>query len=231
MRKATPLRGIVASGWSVKPPQMGEHWGEDGRSALYVPLEFDAMVNPYSNDLLPVEALMMGTLRQVNWNTMGGGIEIPDDALKELDRLWTAHLIGQKALRLPRLPPKERSLQVVRRKERDSAFSKKVRALSKGLCAACPPRFDYGGLGILETAHIKAVEHDGPDDVDNALALCPNHHALFDEGLWTIGTKTSLIFAKALPRSFRDGFGSELNCSWALNPKHLKWHREEVFKR
>jgi hypothetical protein len=228
MRKATPLRGIVASGWSTGLPEMDAHWGK-GDSALYVPLEFDAMVEPYGDSLLPVEVLQMGATAQVNWDTQGGGIEIPDVALERLETLWTEHLASY-GLRLPRLAPKQRSLHWVRRRERDSAFSKQIRSLAKGCCAVCPPGFKYTGLGILETAHIRAVEHDGPDEIGNALALCPTHHALFDEGLWTIGAGGAVRFSQHLPEAFRKGFSAKVLRVSELTPKYLKWHRDEVFR-
>lgn len=228
MRKATPQRGIVASAWSTDVPVEGDHWG-NGDSAFYVPLEFDAMVEPYGDGLLPVDALQTGATAQVNWDTQGGGIEIPDDALTRLETLWEQCLAGQ-GLRLPRMPPKERSMQWVRRRERDSAFSRLVRERANGRCAVCPPGLKYKGLGILETAHIRAVEANGPDEFGNALALCPTHHAMFDEGLWTIGSGGAVRFSSQLPEVFRTGFVPEVVSPGGLAPKYLKWHRDEVFK-
>jgi hypothetical protein len=39
-------------------------------------------------------------------------------------------------------------------------------------------------LGLLDAAHIDPVENEGSsDEVDNGIALCPNHHRAFDRGL------------------------------------------------
>lgn len=41
-----------------------------------------------------------------------------------------------------------------------------------------------GGGHYAEAAHIRALgkPHAGPDVPENVLCLCPNHHALFDNG-------------------------------------------------
>lgn len=47
-------------------------------------------------------------------------------------------------------------------------------------------RFD-GALGRypvgIQAAHVRWHSQEGPDEIPNALALCPLHHALFDLGV------------------------------------------------
>jgi len=231
MRKGKRPRGLIASGWSTGPLVSREHWSGNGENALFVPLRFDSLVPPYSDqDLLPVELLQAALPNDVvNWDTPGGGIEIRDDALEVLEPLWAEHLLRTRNWPRPVRPAQERPLRLVRRKERDSAFSKQVRAMSGGRCAVCPPVMEYTDVGILETAHIRAVEVDGPDEVANALALCPNHHALFDEGFWTV-EQGMLVFSAALPPALRGTFAETLSCGWTLAPEHLEWHRRERFR-
>lgn len=85
---------------------------------------------------------------------------------------------------------------VVRPKARDSWFARRVRTKSLGQCAACIVDIDYEALRVLEAAHIQSVEADGPDNVNNALPLCPTHHRLFDEGLWSIGADDCIILSE-----------------------------------
>jgi hypothetical protein len=100
--------------------------------------------------------------------------------------LLSPWLAGETRARNSDAPLQHRTIVIVRRRLRDSAFGKRVRMASGGQCAACASRTDYDELGILEAAHIRPVEHEGPDELSNALALCPNHHALLDEGIWTL---------------------------------------------
>lgn len=202
------------------------------RRASSVPFRFDALVVPPDSkrDLLPVDELQAAIPNDVvNWDTPGGGIEIKDEALEVLERLWAEHLLRIGYWPRTERLSQERPLQLVRRKARDAGFSRLVRAMGGGRCAVCPPAMQYEAVGILETAHIRAVEADGPDELANALALCPNHHALFDEGFWTV-EQGRLVFSAALPEALRGTFAETLTCGWALAPEHLSWHRRERFR-
>jgi predicted restriction endonuclease len=55
-------------------------------------------------------------------------------------------------------------------------------------CQFCGKRYDTPAGPYAETAHIRALggKHAGPDVVENALCLCPTHHALFDLGAFVI---------------------------------------------
>ena len=229
MKKGKPPRGIIAAGRSIGPLHSQPHWGDPTKDTLYVPLRFDNLVEDPEKDLLPVEALLsVIPLEVVNWNTAGGGIEIRDDALEKLEQLWADHLQRRGYREAESLLPQERALRLVRRKVRDSRFSRQVRALSGGRCAVCPQAMNYETVGILEAAHIRAVEADGPDLLGNGLALCPNHHALFDEGFWTL-EDGRLVLSPQLPENLRQTFSGILHCPWALIPEHVEWHRHERF--
>jgi hypothetical protein len=123
----------------------------------------------------------------------------------------------------------EREMATVRRRLRDTAFGRRVRRESSGECAACAVSENYEELGILEAAHIRAVAHNGNDALSNALALCPNHHALFDEGIWTVDGKR-IILRKTVPKVVRLSFSRHIRCKWKLDSKELEWHRCNVFK-
>jgi predicted restriction endonuclease len=123
-----------------------------------------------------------------------------------------------------------RPLVSVRRRLRDSRFGRRVRNASGGRCGACLSVTNYDKLGILEAAHIRSVEEEGSDELSNALALCPNHHALFDEGKWTLNGK-KIIFGQRLPEEVRKTFGRQIRCSWDLDERELDWHRTNVFQR
>jgi putative restriction endonuclease len=121
-----------------------------------------------------------------------------------------------------------RDIGTVRRRLRDSTFGRRVRKASGGECAACLPRTNYDALGVLEAAHVRRVQNDGPDTLANALALCPNHHALFDQGFWTVDGKR-IVLRPGLPREIRRTFAPRLRCKWTLDPREVQWHRHHVF--
>ncbi|MCD8044866.1 MAG: HNH endonuclease [Tannerellaceae bacterium] len=46
-----------------------------------------------------------------------------------------------------------------------------------------------------EGAHIRPLgrPHDGDDNSDNIICLCPNHHVMFDKGMFSIKDNLELI--------------------------------------
>ncbi|GAA2288760.1 hypothetical protein GCM10010145_68670 [Streptomyces ruber] len=79
--------------------------------------------------------------------------------------------------------PTERGTEK-RRRRRRPGFAEEVLHAYAYACAFCG--FD-GALGRnpvgLEAAHVRWHSQDGPDDVNNGLALCSLHHTLFDLGV------------------------------------------------
>jgi putative restriction endonuclease len=51
-------------------------------------------------------------------------------------------------------------------------------------CAFCGYDGQLGGVPVgLEAGHVRWWSFDGPDELDNGLALCALHHKLFDRGV------------------------------------------------
>jgi len=62
---------------------------------------------------------------------------------------------------------------------RDANFSKQVMQAYNGACAVCQKQ-----LGIVQAAHIVPHHHDDcVETVNNGIALCVEHHALYDSAL------------------------------------------------
>lgn len=71
---------------------------------------------------------------------------------------------------------------------RDAKFGPAVKAAYGFGCAVCAAQLD-----IIEGAHIiPASEDDGEDEVWNGIALCPNHHTLFDSRLLVVREDLSI---------------------------------------
>ena len=75
-------------------------------------------------------------------------------------------------------------LSLVSKPFRERAFRRAVMDAYDGRCAVSGWRLVNGG-GRLEAqaAHIRPVEHGGPDSVRNGLALSGTAHWMFDRGL------------------------------------------------
>ena len=76
---------------------------------------------------------------------------------------------------------------------RDSRVSAFVKSIHKDTCQVCGVRLDTGNGGAYsEGAPIRPLgrPHNGPDQPDNILCLCPNHHVLFDAGAFAIKPDT-----------------------------------------
>lgn len=72
--------------------------------------------------------------------------------------------------------------RVVRQWTRDSRFGPRVKKEYGFACAVCGTQLD-----IVEGAHIIPVSVDGSEDeIWNGIALCPNHHKLFDALAFTV---------------------------------------------
>lgn len=76
----------------------------------------------------------------------------------------------------PTEPPPERQRRVSMTLARANRFARDVREAYRRRCAMCGL-----GLGLVESAHILPVAApESVDEVNNGLALCPNHHRAFD---------------------------------------------------
>lgn len=67
--------------------------------------------------------------------------------------------------------------------------------LSGGKCIICGwDAKDNRGNSLVQGAHVRSYE-SGPefDNYDNIVAFCPNHHAEYDNFLFTIDAKTKRI--------------------------------------
>ncbi len=79
---------------------------------------------------------------------------------------------------------------------RNTAVATAVKALHDHRCQVCGVRLETPAGPYAEGAHIRPLgsPHDGPDIAgNNIICLCPNHHALFDLGAFTIGDDLRLI--------------------------------------
>ena len=118
---------------------------------------------------------------------------------------------------------------------RDRAFRRAVMHAYDGRCAVTGWKLVNGG-GRLEAqaAHIRPVEHGGPDSVRNGLALSGTAHWMFDRGLIGFADSLDIIIHRKV--NDIEGVQAVINSSGKLlppqreadrpHPQFLAWHRQ-----
>ncbi|MCP4408817.1 MAG: restriction endonuclease [Gammaproteobacteria bacterium] len=138
------------------------------------------------------------------------------------------------------MSPRERVNQLTNRAVRDRNFRKNVLRAYDQRCAITGLRLiNGGGRAEVEAAHIRPVEHDGPDIVSNGIALSGTAHWMFDRGL--VGISDDLAILVSRQSNDPDAVNSMVNVSGKLlvperladrpRPEFLTWHRGNNFKR
>ena len=103
------------------------------------------------------------------------GLGHDEDILPRLDP--TVEADGFREVQRPflHMSPRERVNQLINRAVRDRNFRKNVLRAYGERCAITGLRLiNGGGRAEVEAAHIRPVEHDGPDIVSNGIALSVN---------------------------------------------------------
>lgn len=125
-------------------------------------------------------------------------------------------------------------------RRRNAAWPSHVLAAWDRQCAFCgyDGQLGYASVGV-EAAHVRWFTFGGPDEMDNALALCSLHHKLFDRGVlgltakhhikvssaFTARTSAGRLVYELAERTLRPRRGTALPAA-----DHLAWHDREVFK-
>lgn len=88
----------------------------------------------------------------------------------------------------------KRATQTVQRVIRDSKLGRQLKKLYDYKCQVCGLQIETDAGFYAEAAHIKPVgsPHDGRDLIENLLCLCPNHHLMFDKGVFFVNEDMTL---------------------------------------
>lgn len=202
---AKPPKGIMASGLAVSDVYEAAHWDEDraaqGEKALHVGAEWDVILNPENEPLLPVSVFQDADLPSVHWNTQSSGILIPPAVAERMETLWARHVASVRGssqvysfdgddLDGEEFPEGRVLFRLHRIRERNSNLVKEVKALAlerfgKLECVVC--QFDffrtYGEVGkeFIECHHTVPVSEltEGMKTKLSDMALvCSNCHRM-----------------------------------------------------
>lgn len=126
------------------------------------------------------------------------------------------------------------------RRRRSAAWPAQILAAWDHQCAFCGYDGRLGPAVVgLEAAHVRWFNFDGPDDLDNGMALCSLHHKLFDRG--ALGLDPELKVTVSSQYSARTEVAKRVYdlAGRPLQPRrgtqvpaavHTAWHTREVFK-
>jgi putative restriction endonuclease len=129
--------------------------------------------------------------------------------------------------------------QLLSRPYRDRVFRRAVIGAYGKRCAITGLRFiNGGGRAEVEAAHIRPVERDGPDSVNNGIALSGTAHWMFDRGLIALTDQLDIMVSRhvndmdsvnrLLPPGRRAN--APVDSTLRPHPRFLSWHRENIFK-
>lgn len=124
---------------------------------------------------------------------------------------------------------------------RDPTFRLRVLRAYEYRCAVCgyDGRLDTITVG-LDAAHVRWWAADGPDELDNALALCVLHHKALDLGVLGIGPGGRVQVSQAFHGGSRAAefvvrfagglISAPQGGTPTLHERHRTWHEREVFR-
>lgn len=139
----------------------------------------------------------------------------------------------------PPQTPLERPLieQLVNRRFRDVKFRQHVRIAYDRRCAFTGLRLINGkGRPEVEAAHIMPVEKDGPDSVQNGIALSGTVHWMFDRGLLSMSDDFTILKSRQLNHDVSHLLRPDMKAIVPEDPRlrphphYLDWHRTNCFK-
>lgn len=168
------------------------------------------------------------------------GLGRHEGILPRVDQVGKTSGFNETLAEFQHLPIRERVLQLTNRAVRDRNFRKSVIRAYGERCAITGLRLiNGGGRAEVEAAHIKPVEHNGPDIVSNGLALSGTAHWMFDRGLVSIEDDHTILFSRQsndpeAVRSIVNKTGKLLAPARPANKprtEFLAWHRQNCFKQ
>jgi putative restriction endonuclease len=135
---------------------------------------------------------------------------------------------------------RDRATFTVSRIVRDRVFRQVVLRAYDQRCAISGLRFiNGGGRAEVAAAHIRSVEANGPDIVNNGIALSGTAHWMFDRGLITLADDLEILISRQV--NDQDSMRAFINASGRAtpplrsldrpHPHFLQWHREHCFKQ
>jgi len=134
---------------------------------------------------------------------------------------------------------RQRIQTLTHRVQRDRVFRQIVLRSYDERCAVTGLKLiNGGGRAEVNAAHIKPVLHNGPDIINNGIALSGTAHWMFDRGLISLSDDLDILISRQVNDTA--SISSFINRSGRAtlprrvadrpHPHFLAWHREHCFK-
>jgi len=223
---------IIYTGAGGNDPNTGKQiadqtWDNSGNAGLFTSWDRGLPIrvirgHQHKSEYSPKKGYMYAGLYTVvdAWQETGkSGFEICRVRLLSIDGREASLASDEKTLS-DKKGSKQRVISTVLRLVRDTQISNEVKQLYKYSCQVCDLAIETKTGFYAEGAHIKPVgkPHNGDDSASNLLCLCPNHHVMFDKGMFSIMDDYSLVGCVS----------GQLNVKAAhdIASSNLKYHRE-----
>ena len=167
------------------------------------------------------------------------GLEEGAQLMPRVDEFPTGSGFGEEQAAFQFVQQRDRVDFSVSRIVRDRVFRKIILRAYDQRCAITGLSFiNGGGRAEVAAAHIRPVEANGPDIVNNGLALSGTAHWMFDRGLISLSDDLQILISRQANdpdsiRAFVNRSGrafAPARISDRPHPHFLQWHREHCFK-
>lgn len=187
-------RGICASGLVLSEWFEDEHYNKPNETANYIKVQFDHILDPQNDNILPLKVLSEKFSTQ-HWSSQSSGISIRDDIVDELELLWLQYVssnqkISESVIKYQNeIKHFEGTLirLMVNKYERDPVARELCIKNYGYKCYVCGFDFEntYGDLGkdFIHVHHKKPVSmNQGKkyeiDPINDLIPLCANCHSM-----------------------------------------------------
>ena len=194
-------KGIMGSGFAKSSYYIAPHWnGSEGKTANYIDIEFDILINPYKDKLFDKESLdsLNNNDNLQQWFPQQSGISINQEVLEDLESNWFNFIKENKYIKnsfvsndvttqFKKTFKEGKSKDIVQtRYERNPAARKRCLDYYGCSCEVCKFNFEehYGGIGkgFIHVHHRNQISEIGKEyDIDpirDLIPVCPNCHAM-----------------------------------------------------
>jgi predicted restriction endonuclease len=111
---------------------------------------------------------------------------------------------------------------------RNQKIVEQIKQIYNNRCQICDTSIWLGEERYYSEAHhiCPLGEHCGSDTIDNMIALCPNHHVMFDKGVLTIDLNMKIAIFKDSNNPLNN---SNIIIKHKIDNKNVQYHNDYIF--